>query len=181
MEPAEHQPPLPLRVRWVANVALSVAAIASATLLLAVFLVTDDSGADYAHIVLTHSLTRQSLGPAIVVFGLLMVVVAATATWFITLYSSFRIAGPLFRLAQNLKSIIADAYAVPMAIRHTDMLQAEWNKFDASQARLREHYAALRLALDRCRQALQAGSGPDDESLRQPLAQLREVERRVQL
>jgi low affinity Fe/Cu permease len=181
MQPGENEQQVPFSMQWVAKIALSVAAIAAAALLLAIFLATDDSGSDYAHVILTHSLTRQSLGPAILVFGLLMVVVAAIATWLIALYGSFRIAGPLFRFSHNLQSIIDNAFAVPMAIRQTDMLQGEWKQFDASQARLRDHYGSLRQALDQCRQALQAGGKPDEALLRQALARLQEVERRVQL
>ena len=177
----QNQPPVLLHVKWVAKIALSVAATASAALLLAIFLATDDNGTDYATIIFTHNLTRQSLGPAMLVFGLLMVAIAAIATWFITLFSSFRIAGPLFRFSQNLKSILDNTFAVPMAIRRTDMLQGEWNRFDASQAKLRDHYGSLREAFEQCEQALHEGAEPDGVSVPQALARLREVERRVQL
>jgi len=179
--PAKNEPPILFHVKWVAKIALSVGTVAWAGLLLAIFLVTDDSGTDYAHIIFTHSLTKQNLGPTILVFGLTMVVIASLATWVIALYSSFRIAGPLFRFAQNLKCIIEDAFAVPMAIRGTDMLQREWNEFDASQAKLREHYVSLRESLDQCELALRGGSEPDKVALHQALARLREVERRAQL
>jgi hypothetical protein len=181
MPPAENEPPVLFHVKWVAKIALGVAAAAWAALLLAIFLATDDNGTDYAHLILTHSLTRQSLGPAILAFGLLMVGIAAVATWFVTLYSSFRIAGPLFRFSQNLKSIIDDALAVPMAIRRTDMLQNEWSRFDSSQARLREHYGALREAIDKCALVAQSGAETDPAAAAQALSRLQEVERRVQL
>jgi len=181
MHPVRNEPLVLFHVKWVAKIALSVGAIAWVGLLLAIFLVTDENGTDYAHIISNHSLTRQNLGPAILVFGLVMVVIASIATWFIALYSSFRIAGPLFRFSQNLKSIIENAFAVPMAIRQTDMLQREWREFDASQAKLREHYGNLREALDQCEQTLQPGAELDTASLRQALARLQEVERRVQL
>lgn len=167
--------------KWVAKIALSVAAVAWIGLLLAIFLITDENGADYAHIISSHSLTRQSLGPAILVFGLAMVIVASISTWLIALYSSFRIAGPLYRFSQNLKSIIENAFAVPMAIRNTDMFQSEWHNFDASQTKLREHYGSLREKLDQCEQSLRDGSEPHTVSLQQALSRLKEVERRVQL
>ncbi len=180
MHLGQNEPPVLFHLKWVAKIALSVGTIAWAGLLLAIFLVTDDKGTDYANVILTHGLTRQNLGPAILVFGLLMVVIASITTWFIALYSSFRIAGPLFRFSQNLKNIIGNAFAVPMAIRQTDMLQREWNEFDISQTKLREHYACLRDALEQCEQTLRAAE-PDPDSLRQALERLREIERRVQL
>ena len=179
--PGQNEPPALFHVKWVAKIALGVGAVAWIGLLLGIFLITDDNGTNYAQVISTHSLTQQSLGPAILVFGLVMVVIASITTWFIALYSSFRIAGPLFRFSQNLKNIIENPFAVPMAIRRNDMLQREWNKFDVSQAKLREHYASLREALDRCEQALREGAEPDTVSLRQAFDRLREVERRVQL
>lgn len=181
IHPGQNEPPVLFHFKWVAKVALSVGTVAWAGLMLAIFLITDDKGTGYAQIISAYSLTRQNLGSAILVFGLLMAVIASITTWFIALYSSFRIAGPLFRFSQNLKSIIDSAFVVPVPIRRTDMLQREWNKFDASQARLREHYMALGEALDQCQQALRAGAESDRASLRQALAGLQEVERRVHL
>lgn len=176
--PAKNEPSILFHVKWIAKTALSVGTVAWAGLLLAIFLVVDDAGSNYANVIRTHSLTKQSLGPTILVFGLTMVVIASLATWFIALYSSFRIAGPLFRFSQNLKAIIEDAFVVPMAIRRTDMLQREWSEFDASQTALREHYADLRNALDQCEQALQ---GADSDALNHAVDRLREVERRAKL
>lgn len=174
-------PPVIFHVKWVAKIALLVGAVAAAGLLLALFLATEDKGTDYAGIIFSHSLTRQNLGPLMLIFTLLAVVIAAISTWFIALYSSFRIAGPLFRFAQNLKDIIKDSSAIPMAIRRTDMLQREWSEFEASQTRLREHYASLREAIEHCREVAAFGDETDATSLQRALSQLREVERRVQL
>jgi hypothetical protein len=181
MHPSQTEPPVLFHVKWVAKIALTVGVIAWTVLLVLIFMVKDDKGTDYAQIIFSHSLTKQALGPAILVFGLVMVVIASISTWFIALYSSFRIAGPLFRFSQNLKCIIEDAFVVPMAIRQTDALQREWNEFDASQAKLRAHYASLREALDQCEQVLRADAQPDTNALRQALVRLQEVERRVQL
>lgn len=177
MHPGQNEPPVLFQCKWVARIALTFGAIASIGLLQEIILFTDEKGTDYAHIISNHGLTRQSLEPAILVFGLVMVVIA----WLIELYSSFRIAGPLLVFSQNLKGIIENAFAVPLAIWRTDMLQREWNEFDASQEKLREHYGCLREALGQCEQILRAGADLDMVSLRQALARLQEVERRVQL
>ena len=181
MHRVQNESLLLFHAKWVAKIALGVGAVAWIGLLLAIFLVTDENGTDYAHIISSYSLTRQALGPAIFVFGLVMVIIASIATWIIALYSSFRIAGPLFRFSQNLKSIIEDAFAVPMAIRQTDILQREWSEFDTSQEKLREHYTSLREALDQCEQILREDTRPDADSLRQALVRLQEIERRAQL
>ncbi|MFI4939960.1 MAG: hypothetical protein ACHP7O_06415, partial [Burkholderiales bacterium] len=168
-------------LKWVAKIALCVGVVACVGLLPAVFLIADMRSADYARIIFDNNLVRQGLGPAILVFGLWMVVIASVSTWVIALYSSFRIAGPLFKFSQNLKWIIEHAFTIPVTIRRTDMLQREWREFDASQAKLREHYRSLREALDRCEQLLQTDDEVDTVALRAALAQLQEIERRAQL
>jgi hypothetical protein len=181
MHPNLNEPPIFVHLKWVAKIALTVATIVWIGLLLVIFLVTDDNGTDYAHIIAEHCLTSHNMGSALLVFGLLMVVIAAITTWVIALYSSFRIAGPLFRFSQNLKSIVEDAFALPVAIRQTDILQREWNEFDTSTAKLREHYRALREAFDQCKQTLRTDAEIDPTRLRQALVRLHEIERRVQL
>ncbi len=181
MHTIKNEPPVMFHLKSVAKIALSVGLIASVALLAVIFLVTDENGADYARNISSRSVTKESLGAAMFVFGLSIVALASVSTWLITLYSSFRIAGPLFRFSQNLRSIIEDAFALPVAIRRTDMLQQQWNEFDASQERLREHYRSLSEALEQCVQTLEKNADADNGELGQKLAHLLEVERRVQL
>jgi len=173
------EPSALFHAKWVAKMALLVALVAAAGLLAAIFWVTTDEGVSYGSVVLSRSLTQQKLLPVMVVFGLLLVCVAALCTWLIALYSSHRIAGPLFRFAKNIKLISQDSFAAPLAIRKTDLLQRQWLEFDAAQKRLREHYGDLRDALDACRQGL-AAHGPGAE-LSEALARLQEVERSGQV
>jgi len=204
------QSPALFHLKWVAKVALLVGGVAAAALLLAILLITDDNGTDYAHVLANHSLTQRNLTPTLWAFGLALVVIAATTTWLIALYSSFRMAGPLFRLSENLKSCLADPLVIPLAIRKSDLLQHEWQQFDASQSALRQHYGELHQALAVCEQALakvadveghaELGSEPNsvrlersartdcpelgsdpNSALQQAITQLVEVERRVQL
>jgi len=164
-----------LQVQWVGKIALLVALVGAAGLLAAILWATDAQGSNYGAIVMGNSLTQQKLGPVMLVFGLLSVTVAALATWLISLYSSHRIAGPLFRFAQNVKAILRDPFAMPVAIRASDALQQEWHEFEQAQTRLREHYGALRDELAQCRK-VQTG-----EVTQLTLTRLQEVERRGQL
>lgn len=181
MHSSPYIPPVLFHLKWVAKVALIVGLAAGVGLLLAIYFVASDEGSDYAHVIANHSLTQHNLGLTMLVFGLALVLLAAVTTWFIALYSSFQIAGPLFRFSQNLKDVIDNAFSKPLAIRKTDLLQREWAQFDASQARLREHFADLDQALTACEQALQSGADPGSAELPQALARLQEVERLVQL
>lgn len=173
--------PIFFHLKWLAKIALSVAALAGIGLFLALFLITDGKGARYGRIILTDNLTHQNLGPAILVFALAMVLIASVVTWLISLYSSFRIAGPLFRFSQNLKNAIEHPLAVPMAIRKTDMLQREWQEFEASLATLGEHYHCLRTALEQAKLTLSADAESGPSALHEAVTRLRETERLVQL
>lgn len=179
MTESNHESATLFHLQLVAKIAFLLALISAAGLLTVIFWVTDDSGASYGSIIMSRSLTQQKLAPVMVVFGLLSVFVAATATWLIALYSSHRIAGPLFRFAENITAIHRDAFASPVAIRQTDMLQRDWQAFDAAQRRLREHYGDLRDALVACQRAQSAPDAGADWAV--TLAKLQEVERRVQL
>lgn len=181
MHTAPDTPPVLFHLKWVAKIALVVGVAATVGLLSAIFLITDDSGVDYAHVIASHSLTQQNLQVTLLVFGLALVLVACVATWLIALYSSFRIAGPLFRFAQNLKGLMDNALSIPLAIRQNDLLQAQWTQFEASQASMRHHYAQLQHALLAVELALPTAASPDPAALQQALATLEEVEQRVQL
>ncbi len=172
--------PVPFDVRLVAKIALSVAVASCVGLLLVLFMVTDDRGTNYGHLIGATELTNQNLKPALLVFGLVMVVFAGITTWLFSLYTSFRIAGPLYRITRDLETAIERGPAAPDPIRKTDQLQRERMQFDASVAALREHYEELRQALDDGETALRAET-PDSMSLAQAIARLRKTEERVRL
>lgn len=174
------QLPIFFYLKWVAKIALSIGVLAIASLLAELFLITSGKGTEYSHIIHANSLTWESLGPAIMVFGLVMTIAASFIAWLVSLYGSFRIAGPLYRFSQNMKSAIDHPSAKPVAIRHGDMLQQEWKAFDASLGRLDTHYRCLREALAEVRKEL-GSEGADTDAVRRAVSQLRKVERLVEL
>ena len=147
---------VPLDVKLVAKVGLSVAAAAGIGLLLVLALVSDGTGTSYRGIVGAYGLARQSLGPAMLVFGLTMVGFAGITTWLFSLYASFRIAGPLYRISRDLELQIEHGPIAPTPIRKTDRLQREWEEFDASVAALRAQHEELKQALSEVDKALRA-------------------------
>jgi len=165
-------------LKWVGKIALLVALVAAVGLVAAVLGVSDDQTTSYTSLVVSRGMTQQKLMPVMWIFGLLCVFVAALTTWLIALYSSHRIAGPLFRFAQNIDAILRQPFNVPMAIRKTDVLQREWHEFDLAQARLRSHYGDLRDALTQCQ--LHAGA-KDAAALTQAVVRLQEAERHGRL
>ena len=172
--------PFFFHLKRVAGIALSVSVAACAGLFVVLLLVIDDIGTSYGNLIGSYSLASRNLGWVLLVFGLAIVAVAGVATWLISLYSTFRIAGPLFRFARNLEMEIERGPVAPAPIRGTDQLQREWQAFDASVAALRRHYHELRQAVNEARQSMDAGA-TRRKSGSQAIARLTEVERRARL
>lgn len=177
---------VPLDFKLVAKIGLSVALASCLGLLLVLFPVLFPAGAekgvDYRQIVGAYGSARQAIGPAMLVFGLVMVGFAGITTWLFSLYTSFRIAGPLFRISRNLETQIEQGPVVPTPVRTTDSLQDEAQAFAAGVAALRAQHEELRQALAAVeRIALSDARAEDVASLRPALARLKKAERRVRL
>jgi len=173
--------PVLFHLNLVGKVALLVGAVACAGLVLVLLFITDKSGACYGEIFRSNSLTRQSLGPAMLVAGLGLVAFSGAMTWLVSLYSSFRIAGPLFRFARNLELMIENGPSSPVPIRTKDRLQREGRQLERSTDRLQAHYGAVREAADHAVALLESSDGRAAEYLPQTLAKLKELDRHVVL
>lgn len=176
---------VPLDVKLVARIGLSVAAASSLGLLLVLVLVSDDKARGYGQIIGAFRLARENLDPAMLVVGLAMVGFAGITAWLFSLYASFRIAGPLYRISHDLILQIEHAAVPPVSIRAGDSLQREWTAFEASVAALRGQREELRQALSEVENALgtlgtnarTAGAA----ALGPALARLKKAEQRVRL
>ncbi len=173
---------VPLDVKLIANIGLSVAGASGLGLLLVLVLVGDERASGYARMIGALDLARQSLGSAMLIFGLVMVGFAGITTWLLSLYASFRIAGPLYRISRDLERQIEQGSIVPVPIRATDSLQREWKEFEASVATLSAQHEELRQALSEVEKALAAETVTAGvASLAQSIVRLKEVEQRVRL
>lgn len=100
-------PAMLFSLRRVARIALGIGAGAACVPAVTVFFLGDRSGACYDELIRSRSLNQQLLGPALAIGGLVLVAFSTALTWGIALYSSFRVAGPLFRLTRNLETAVA--------------------------------------------------------------------------
>ena len=89
--------------------------------------------------------------------GLMLIAIAGVATWMIALYSSHRIAGPLYRFSQNLKLAAASDAAPMLELRKGDALLAQAANVKLAVTSLRDHYGAVRAASAQAMAALAAG------------------------
>ena len=142
----------------VAKIALLVSIASCATLLITLMFISNDAGESYGAIIYSNSLTRQQLGPAMMIAALVLVTITGLVTWFIALYSSFRIAGPLYRFTQNFKLATSNSSSVEiLPIREGDAFQEQAKAVKQAITGLHEHYAAVKNATREVSSALAAG------------------------
>jgi hypothetical protein len=177
---SQHKPHVFFHLRLVGKISVSIAATAALGLTLLVALLVHEKGANYREMIGAFGLARENLGPALLLFGLAMALVAGIVTWLVTLYASFSFAGPLYRFSRNLELVTEQGPVAPVPLRGSDRLQRECNSFRDAVAKLREHYGDLRVLSGQVEQALEHGSG-DHEAVRQLIARLKETESRVRL
>lgn len=150
-----NQPLIFLHLRLVAKISLGVGAVAVLSLLLSLLLISGDAGDSYAEIIRTNSITRAHLDKVMLMTGLVLIALAGVITWGITLYSSFRIAGPLYRFSQNLKLASASDFARLIDLRNDDSLVEQAKSIKQAVDALREHHVALEQASQAALNALQ--------------------------
>lgn len=167
------EPMIFFHLKLVAKVSLAVGALAVLALFAVLTLITGDTGESYGAIIRAHSLTRQHLGPALLIAGLLLVAIAGFITWLIVLYSSFRVAGPLYRFSQNLKLAGASNSIELIELRAGDAFAKQAAGIKRTVFALRNHRAELRRAADQASSALLAG---DAAQYTAALARLRELD-----
>jgi hypothetical protein len=164
-----------------ATIGLIVSAAACAGLLVVLFALPEGAGTSYASIVAANSLASRNFGPALLVYGLAMIAFAGAFTSVMSLYGSFRVAGPIYRFEQNLKLELERAASAPVPIRHTDELQAEWLEFRAGVMALREVHEEFSAALTEAARKVAADEAIDRPSLGEAIDQLKQVASRVRL
>lgn len=166
----------------VAKVGLSVGVAGFVGVLFVLWVIGDRAANGYGEIINAVGTVKHALAPAIWVFGLAMVSIAGLTTWLFALYASFRIAGPLFRMARDIEEQIKNSDVKPIPIRVTDKLQAEWGSFEAGVVGLRAHRDQIGQALNTLQQWVEDPRTNADLPLGQSsLARLTEVEQRVTL
>jgi hypothetical protein len=172
-------PPLVLfHLKLVAKISLAVGALSVLVLLVVLTVITGPTGQSYGAIIRAHSLTRQHLGAAMLVAGLLLVALTGLITWLIVFYSSFRVAGPLYRFTQNLKLVRGGDVDAPRATRRGDVFARQAQHIDQAIAGVRAQHASLHAGIAALAAALAAG---DAVQYADALARLNDIDAKVQL
>lgn len=150
-------PEIIFHLRWIAKTALSIGAMAAMGLAVTLNILTDGSGTTYGELIQSHSIVHAYLSPALLIGGFILLACTAVVTWLIALYSSFRIAGPLYRFSRNLERAIAQGPAQPVPIRENDWLHRDALLLRHSLEAMEAHYRELDEALARALSAIDEG------------------------
>jgi hypothetical protein len=174
----KHEPLIFFHLKLVAKISLAIGAIAMIALIIALTMITDQSGETYSAIVQIQHLKSENLGKVMLLAGLVLVVIASLATWLIALYSSFRIAGPLYRFSQNLQLATLDGSANLVDTREGDSLRQEAEMIKQTVLTLRAYHAAVTATSQQASDAIAAG---DESGYAQSVARLRMLDEKVRI
>lgn len=133
---------------FIAKIALVLAAVTCLGAVLVLHFITGDMGQNYADIARYFSSSRKNIGPTMLVAGLILVSFTSLITWMMALYASFYIAGPLFRFARNLETLIEQGPTSLIPTRKTDRLKNEEQQMKRSVEKLQMHYGKMRTIVE---------------------------------
>lgn len=159
---------------FIAKIALMLAAVTCLGAVLVLHFITGESGQNYSDMARYFSSSRKNIGPTMLVAGLILISFTSLITWVMALYASFYIAGPLFRFARNLETLIEHGPTSLIPTRKTDRLKNEEQQIERSVARLQAHYIKMRAATEEM-------LAHPDRLAAASIAKLKEVDREVRL
>lgn len=162
-----------LHLQLVSRLSLLTGLAASLALVVLILVLVGEGGNDYETIIRSYNISQENLGTGLLITGLLLLSLVGFITWLITLYSSFRLAGPLYRFARNFEAALQGQSGI-FGIRGEDCLQDVSQELLSSVEGLQRHYQATQQVLDELDGLLDKGEPGHEEALRQAVTRLKE-------
>lgn len=130
-----------LRFKIIARIAMVATLAAVVILVSAVLFFAGEKGLDYFSLLQFRAITQDNLPELLTISGLFLVVCIGAVSWVLALYGSFRVAGPLYRLARNLEQ--ASESSDILGVRKGDCFQDISRQLCQAVEKVHEHYASL--------------------------------------
>lgn len=130
-----------LPVRLVARTALYTGLMTGIILGLLALMPQLTGGHGYLQILQTEQITPEQLLPAMLILGFSLLCIVAMTTWMVVLYSSFTVAGPLYRFSRDLE-VMAGRPGFH-GIRSGDYLQDVSGQLKSSMQTLIDYYGGI--------------------------------------
>ena len=128
----------------VSKIAFWVGLLGIITVSLMIMMILPAIPEDYSDFIQYMARVQHDLPVMLELSALILISGAAFTIWIICLYSSFRIAGPLYRFARNLEDQTVHGPTEILQIRNEDRLQGECQLFNLTIASLIEFYTELK-------------------------------------
>lgn len=174
--PASRPPAIIARLHLVAKLSLWTGLSSSLAFAVVLFYLGRDQGSDYASVFHSLIMTRHQLKPVLFSSGTILLATTGLVTWLIAIYSTFRVAGPLYQFTQTLKKQIEDGpHAVPGIIATND-LQSERLRLAGAANRLQYHYDSISELVELANAQLNLGEPNLGDGLRNNLKRLKEID-----
>ncbi len=100
--------------------------------------------------------TADFILPAVLWSSVIVIILVGLAAIAVTLYTSHKISGPLYRIAKDLEKVMAGDLKVKFSLRRNDQLQKLAENIDKTVCMMRDDYAALKSGLREAEAALEA-------------------------
>ncbi|NGZ28517.1 MAG: hypothetical protein G8345_16710 [Magnetococcales bacterium] len=169
------------RLMRVGQISLGLGVVAVVCILLAAHFLTWEQGKSYLETIQSLSFSKRHLLPTLLLAGLVILALAGIITWMVTLYSTFRVAGPLYRFSRNLEKQIAEGPLPMDKIRDGDLLQEEYTLLAESAEMLQAYYDAMSELVDLARVQLDLPDPNLGGGLSMTIARLRELDQMAKL
>ena len=150
------RPALLVHLSLISNIAVVTSLVCVVGLLVLSYHLFPEFAGNYLAVVSAYAISREQMVPSMLFVTLLMISVTGIITWSIALYSSFRIAGPIYRMCRNIEQAISEPVASSLPLRQEDFLQAESQELIAAIDRLNNHYDQLEVEIDDAFELLQS-------------------------
>jgi len=121
----------------VAKISLSTSIFTFTILMVMISFAWVDHGGGYGDFIESQLISHKNIQYSIIIAGLLLVLMSALISWFVSLYGSFRIAGPLYRFAQNMSH--CHNPDTMLSLRSDDCLQELSNKIIHTAKQVENH------------------------------------------
>lgn len=163
------------QAKLIGKISLWFAFVAFIGLIIVFFTVASPSES-YQQNIKSLSISQQNLPWVMLTTGLILLLITAIITWMVSLYSSFRITGPLFRFSRNIEEWVVSGKPKAIPVRTEDSLQEESQLMVESIKVLYDYIDGFDPVIER---ALEAADKGDIDTLNQQLHQLKSMEQKA--
>jgi len=164
----------------VAKISLSISVFTFAILMVMISIALVDHGGSYNDFIQSQLISHKNIQYSIIIAGLLLIFLSALISWSVTLYGSFRIAGPLYRFVQNISH--CHGSDTMLSLRSDDCLQDLSAKIIHAAKQIENHKHEILTQINSYQQLLALADAPDkNKKIVAILQHIKQIESRVKL